>query len=224
MDIANTLAPKSDQMDYDDMLVGPRTLTIVDVKEGPSGEQPVEIKFAEFDRPWRPAKSMRRVLVMAWGSDTKKYIGHRVTLFGDASVKWAGVEVGGIRLSHLSHIDKPLSIALTISRGKRAPFVVNPLVESTPPAAITRSSLKESGANFGPGVGDVSSEKQMNKIGTLMGKLGMNETAQQLAYAGDVIEREIKSANEITMHEASRIITYLEKDLAKMDAESEVGE
>jgi hypothetical protein len=82
---------------------------------------------------------------------------------------------------------------------------------------VTHTSLKESGANFGPGVGDVSSEKQMSKIGALMGKLGINETAQQLAYAGDVIEREIKSANELSMHEASRVITYLEKDVAKID-------
>jgi hypothetical protein len=87
-------------------------------------------------------------------------------------------------------------------------------MEPTPTQPVTRESLKESGANFGPGVGDVSSEKQMNKIGYLMSKLGMTESAQQLAYAGDVIEREIKSASELTMHEASRVITYLEKDVA----------
>jgi hypothetical protein len=127
MDISETLAPKSDQMDYEDLIAGPRTLTISEVRRGPSAEQPVEVAFSDFERPWRPAKSMRRVLVAAWGSDAGLYAGRRVTLFGDATVKWAGQEVGGIRVSHLSHIDKTLTIALTVSRGKRAPFVVQPL-------------------------------------------------------------------------------------------------
>jgi hypothetical protein len=40
-------------------------------------------------------------------------------------------DVGGIRVSHLSHIDKPLTIALTVTRGKRAPYVVQPLPADT---------------------------------------------------------------------------------------------
>ena len=128
MDIGETLAPKSDQMDYEDLIAGPRTLTISEVRRGPSAEQPVEIAFSDFERPWRPAKSMRRVLVAAWASDASKYVGRKVTLFGDSTVKWAGQEVGGIRLSHLSHIDKPLTVALTVTRGKRAPFTVQPIV------------------------------------------------------------------------------------------------
>jgi pyruvate carboxylase len=35
--------------------------------------------------------------------------------------------VGGIRISHLSHIEKPITVALTVTRGKKAPFVVQPL-------------------------------------------------------------------------------------------------
>jgi len=32
-----------------------------------------------------------------------------------------------VRISHLSHISEPLTVALTVTRGKRAPFVVQPL-------------------------------------------------------------------------------------------------
>ena len=132
MDLSDSIIPKSDQMDYSDFIAGPRTVTITEVRPGASSEQPVEIILAEFDRPWRPAKSMRRVLVAAWGSDSNNYIGRRMTLFGDPSVKWGGIAIGGIRLSHVSHITKPLTIALTESKGKRKPFSVDPLPDVKP--------------------------------------------------------------------------------------------
>jgi hypothetical protein len=131
MDISDTLAPKSDQMDYVDLIAGPKTLTITEVRRGPSPDQPVEIVFAEFDRPWRPAKTVRRVLVACWGPDSSVYPGRRVTVYGDASVKFGGQEVGGIRLSHASHIDGPVKVSLMISRGKSAPFTVQPLPTDT---------------------------------------------------------------------------------------------
>ena len=47
MDITETLAPKSDQLDAVDLLGGPRTFTITGVKAG-NEEQPVQISLAEF--------------------------------------------------------------------------------------------------------------------------------------------------------------------------------
>ena len=68
MDISDTLAPTSDQLDAVDLLGGPQTFTVSGVSRG-SAEQPVNIDLAEFPRPWRPGKSMRRVLVACWGPD-----------------------------------------------------------------------------------------------------------------------------------------------------------
>jgi hypothetical protein len=45
-------------------------------------------------------------------------------------VKWAGLEVGGIRISHLSHIDGKMQMQLTATKGQRKPHVVMPLVVS----------------------------------------------------------------------------------------------
>lgn len=130
MDIADTVAPKSDQQNYDDYLPGPKTVTVSEVRV-PGGDQPVEIHLAEFPgRPFKPSKSMRRVLVAAWGADSKQYAGRRMELFGDPSVKFGGQAVGGIRIRALSHISKPLSISLTTTRGKRAPFNVTPLPDA----------------------------------------------------------------------------------------------
>lgn len=136
MDIASTTAPKSDQQNYDDYIAGPKTVTVTEVRAG-SVEQPVEIHLAEYPgRPFKPSKTARRVLVAAWGADASEYVGRRMTLYGDPTVKFGGATVGGIRISHLSHIDKPLTLSLTTTRGKRAPVTIQPLPDVDP--AITR--------------------------------------------------------------------------------------
>jgi len=134
MDISSTLAAKSNQLNTDDLISGPITITISSVSAG-SPEQPVAIGYeGDEGKPWYPCKSMRRVLVAAWGADASQYAGRRVTLFRDPEVMYGGIKVGGIRLSHLSDIDGPLSIALTVTRQKRAPYRVQPLAPAAPPA------------------------------------------------------------------------------------------
>ena len=126
MDISETLAPNSDQLDAVDLLGGPRTFTIDSVSKG-DAEQPVQIHLREFPRPWRPGKSMRRVLAACWGTDASAWVGRRVTLYCDPEVTFGKDKVGGTRISHLSHIDKPKSIPLLVSRGKSQTFRVQPL-------------------------------------------------------------------------------------------------
>lgn len=135
MDLTESIVPRSDQANAEDLISGPRTVTIVEVRPG-SAEQPVEIVTNEFGpgRPFKPSKTVRRILVAAWGPDSAAYIGRRMTLYRDPAVRFGGDAVGGIRISHLSHITKPLTLALTITRGKRAPHVVQPLKEEAPAA------------------------------------------------------------------------------------------
>lgn len=134
MDMTETIAPRSDQMNAEDLLSGPRTFTVTEVRQGASPEQPVNIYLAEFpaDRPFKPSKTVRRILVGAWGADTAVYVGRRMTLYRDPAVKFGGMDVGGIRISHLSHIEKRMTLALTVTRGKRAPYVVEPLPDVAP--------------------------------------------------------------------------------------------
>lgn len=127
MDISSTTEPRSDQQNYDDYIAGPKTVTITEVKAG-SAEQPVELHLAEFPgRPFKPGKSMRRVLIACWGPEASVYVGRRMTLYGDPTVRFGGQAVGGIRIAALSHLDSAREINLTITRGKRAPFTVQPL-------------------------------------------------------------------------------------------------
>lgn len=127
MDITKSTEPRSDQQNYDDYIAGPKTVTVKEVKKG-NTEQPVEIHLVEYPgRPFKPSKSMRRVLVAAWGPEASAYAGRKLTLYGDPTIRFGGQEVGGIRIAALSHITEPLHVHLTVTRGKRAPFTVQPL-------------------------------------------------------------------------------------------------
>ena len=134
MTLRDTIAPKSDQLNYDDLIAGPLTVRVKTLAMG-SEEQPVIVSITDAAtgadmRPWKPCKSMRRVLISAWGDKGKEWIGKLITLVGDPSVKFGGVEVGGIRVSHLSGIDAPLKIKLTTTRGKKAEATIQPIKEA----------------------------------------------------------------------------------------------
>ena len=74
---------------------------------------------------------MRRVLVNVWGKDGNTYVGKSLTLYCDPKVLFGGVAVGGLRISHMSHIDKEVTMALTATRANRKPFTVKPLTLTT---------------------------------------------------------------------------------------------
>ncbi len=124
-DLTDTIAPKSDQLNADDLLTGPLTVDIIDVTRG-SKDQPVVISI-KGKMPYKPCKTMIRVLITAWGQDGKGWAGKRMKLYCDPSVKFGGVALGGIRISHLSHIEGPMNMMLTQSRGRKAQVIVKPL-------------------------------------------------------------------------------------------------
>ena len=139
-DMLDTVAPKSDQLNADD-LIGGRTLTIKITKAvvRKSDEQPASISFeGDNGKTYKPCKSMRRVMVSVWGNDSQNYVGKSMTLYCDPKVKFGGKDVGGIRISHMSGLSEPKTMALTDTRASRKPFTVNPLVvvepKPTPPA------------------------------------------------------------------------------------------
>ena len=148
MDMSAVIVPKSDQQNADDFLAGPRTIKITRVEIKSTPEQPVSIYFeGDNGKPYKCCKSMARVMVAAWGPDANKYIGRSMTLYRDPSVKWGGMEVGGIRISHMSHIDGQLTLALTATKGSRKPFTVRQLANEPapePPAPID-PELREAG-------------------------------------------------------------------------------
>lgn len=142
MDITETLAPNSDQLDAIELVSGPRIFTIERVSKG-NAEQPVNIHFTNFPRPWRPSKGMRRVLAAAWGTDASQWSGRRVELFFDPDVTFGKDKPGGTRISRMSHIDGPTRLPLLVSRGKSAIFTVDPLTDPEPVGTSTLSLIAD---------------------------------------------------------------------------------
>lgn len=127
-----TAEPRSDQWNADDFLGSPQTFTIAGVKEG-GAEQKYDIALAEGNgRVWRPPLTILRLLIAAWGDESDAWIGRRVTLFRDDSVKFGHDAVGGIRISQMSDLPggKPFQVKVMSSRGKRTLLKVQPLTEA----------------------------------------------------------------------------------------------
>jgi hypothetical protein len=125
-DLSGTIVPKSDQLNADDLIAGPITVTITKVRGGDK-DQPVVLEIDGGRQPYKPCKSMRRVLIFAWGKNGHAYVGRRLTLYRDPEVKFGGIAVGGIRISHMSDIQNELVMPLTVTRGKREPYRVKAL-------------------------------------------------------------------------------------------------
>ena len=131
MSLRDTIIPKSDQLNYDDVASGPLTVRVTGLAAG-SPEQPVIVNVANDAtgaalRDFKPCKTMRRVMIAAWGDKGKNWLGKRMTLYGDPTVKFGGVEVGGIRISHMSDIDAGMKLKVAVSKGKRADYEVEAL-------------------------------------------------------------------------------------------------
>jgi hypothetical protein len=133
MDISETLIPNSDQLDAEDLAAsGPRIFTVARTVVKSGAEQPVDVHFAEFPRPWRPGRNMRRVLAHCWGKDSSKWAGRQVELYCDPDVQFGKERVGGTRISRLSHINGPVAAPIIVGRGKRGTWPVKPIAIDAP--------------------------------------------------------------------------------------------
>ena len=197
MDLTDSIAPRSDQMNAEDLLTGPRTFTVTEVRKGSSAEQPVSIYLAEFpsDRPFKPSKTVRRILVSAWGKETDAYAGRRLTLYRDPDVTFGKDKVGGIRVSHMSHIDKRITLALTTTRGKRAPFVVEPLPDAPTPKATTAGA-------------DIDALAKAFEAAGVAQNLWLD-------YCTNVTGRTITAPTDLTADEGRKVIDALAQDAHK---------
>jgi hypothetical protein len=140
-DMRQTIIPKSDQLNADDLIGREMTIKITGVYIKGGQEQPVSIHFeGDNGKPYKACKSMCRVMVSAWGPDSKKYVGRSMTLYRDPKVKWGGMEVGGIRISHMSDIADDMTMALTVTRANKKPFTVQPLKSTENSAAPKRDA------------------------------------------------------------------------------------
>lgn len=128
-DLSTTVESKSDQISADDLISGPRTIEITKVSaDGASKEQPILIDYVGSNgKVFKPCKTVRRLLIHLFGPNGQDFVGKKLTLYRDPEVSFGGIKTGGVRISHASHIDKTITVALTATRGSKRPISVKPL-------------------------------------------------------------------------------------------------
>jgi hypothetical protein len=163
VDMTQFTAPKSDQLNADDLIGGPRTITVTGVRGTDAADQPVAISFeGDNSKPYKPCKSMRRVMVHVWGADAKNYVGRSMTLYCDPGVQFGGMKVGGIRISHMTNMDGAQTMALTATRAKRAPFTVQPLAATESAPAATGTLTESETADLKQAIVDATDKEELS--------------------------------------------------------------
>lgn len=201
MDITKALVAKSDQLNAAD-IAAPVTVTIVDVRQG-NTEQPVHIVTDVYGdrRPWKPAKTMLRLMASQWGVETTAWHGKRVTIYRDPSVTFGGDTVGGIRVSAMSGIKRDFTDTLTIGRGKRSKVTVEKLPDTAPQqqhdltdrigkAIGAFAQLGTTQADLEQHIGRPVSEWTPDDLQALMGLYAQKNTPAVDTTTGEVIEEQ----------------------------------
>ena len=210
-----TIIPKSDQLNADDLIGRELTIKITGVDIRGGQEQPVSIHFeGDNGKPYKACKSMCRVMVSAWGPDSKKYVGRSMTLYRDPKVKWGGMEVGGIRISHMSDISDDMTMALTVTRANRKPFTVKPIQErpggsmDAPPAS--KPSL---GAAAGPSAVPVTLSAKLEALCK-----NAHGADWKLHMAKYLDKASVQSAEELSAEDWESLSGLLMRKAAKKEA------
>lgn len=129
-DMTEVIAPRSDQLNAEDLISGTKTIKItsVDVRVG-AKEQPVTVHYeGENGKPFKPCKTVCKLMARVWQSeDSKTYVGKSMVLFRDPKVRFGADETGGIRVSHMSHIDKITKVTVLKTKGKYDTHAIAPM-------------------------------------------------------------------------------------------------
>lgn len=136
MNIREFVKIKSDRLNYEDFIMGPKDFTIVRLaKKIDQGKPRLLIFFDGYEStPYWPSLGMVKCLSSpdGWGeAEFPQWIGRRMRLFGEPTVVFAGKEMGGIQISAISHIKGEYTTKITLRRGLRIDFTIEPLATTT---------------------------------------------------------------------------------------------
>lgn len=206
-DISSTIIPRSDQTNADQLLTGPMDITVVKVSEG-SVDQPLNIHYEnDGGRPFRPCKTCRRILALAWGKDARQWVGRSMRLYADPAVKFGGQDVGGVRISHMTDIPKDINVQLTATKGKKAPHTIKLMrapdsgIEQTVRILGECATIEDLKATFGTAY--KAAGKDTGARGRLKVAYDLRVTALQIAAFIDRIDNAAdRDAASVVLQEA----------------------
>ena len=142
-ELRESIVPDCDELTGDDLLTGPITVTITGVKRGDKA-RPIVVEL-EGQKPFKPCKTCRRILIGVYGDRPSDWIGHRLTLWRNPEVIYSGLKMGGVRVSHMTGIERDTSFTVTVSRGKKEQVIISPIVElkDSPSVYAYRKRIQE---------------------------------------------------------------------------------
>jgi hypothetical protein len=180
--ISDTIKPKSDQLNADDLLTGAITIQITKVALK-NVEQPMSIWYVgDNNKPYKPCKGMRKAMYIGWGDKESDYNGRWLTLYRNPKVRYAGEEWGGIEISHMSHIPEPLVFPLTVAKGKKRMYTILPLIAPDCPSVD----------NVIEGIATVATEAELqSKFKAAYRLFGDDESRRRLTEAKDKRKQEL---------------------------------
>ena len=128
-ELAQALAPKSDQLNADDLITCNKVIVITGVKIDLGSEQKTIINYeGDNGKPWKPSKGMGRVLAEILGGDPSLWAGNSVELYRDKSVSFGKEKnCGGIRICGMSAVKTRTTMLITSSKGKKSSITIEPI-------------------------------------------------------------------------------------------------
>jgi hypothetical protein len=135
-DVTEACKPKSDQLNAEVLIGESITVRIRDQNVDVTRDQQKVWIYYEGDdgKPWKPCKTMLACLKAGWGKYASAWVGKEVTLYNKPEVEYGGKQVGGVRISHMSHLDKKLVLSLNEKRGgKKQTITIQPLITQDAP-------------------------------------------------------------------------------------------
>ncbi len=129
LDLSGTIKSKSDQLNADDLVAGPIIVQVEGVKLTNDPQQPVHIYYYGCEnKPFKPCLTVRRILIALWGVDGNQWANKWMNLYIDKSVSFGKQKnIGGIRVDAVSHISSAATISLSVRRGVKQQFVIQPI-------------------------------------------------------------------------------------------------
>lgn len=108
---------KSDQLNADDLIATDMIIKITSVDIQPNKEQTITIHYEnEGKKPYRPCLTMARLITKILGSE-EYWAGNYLKLYRDPTIKWAGEEVGGIRIKAMTGCNSKQTFTVKQGRG-----------------------------------------------------------------------------------------------------------
>jgi len=128
-DLSGTIKSKSDQLNADDLIAGQITIQVEGITRVNDPKQPIQIYYYGCEgKPFKPCLTVRRILIALWGKDGSQWTDRLMNLYVDASVSFGSQKnIGGIRVNAVSHISSAATISLTVRRGMKQHFVIQPI-------------------------------------------------------------------------------------------------